>query len=143
MRTAIPAIVMVSLFVAACSASTPQAPPLVEVAPALSPDAPLPSSSAAAPVAAAAAAAAAAPNVYKSDLEAWCKAPSAPGVAKAPKEDRPRIMAEWIATQLKSDRANELAKRMGVTEPASRKAVLRKELDGQNIKACPFLDEMP
>jgi hypothetical protein len=137
MRSTIPAIVMVSLFAAACGASTPQAPPLVEVAPALSPDAPVPSTAAAAP------AAPAEPNVYKLDLEAWCKAPSAPGAAKASKEDRPRLMAEWISAQIKTDRATALAQRMGVSEPASRKAIFRKELDGQGIKTCPFLDEIP
>jgi hypothetical protein len=137
MRIAILASVMVSLFAAGCGASTPQAPPLVEVKPALSPDAPLPSAGAAAPVAPAE------PNVYKKDLESWCNAPSAPGAAKASKEDRPRIMAVWISSQLHSDRAEELAKRMGTTAPADRKAVFRKEIEGQGIKSCPFLDEMP
>lgn len=137
MRVAIPAVVMVSLFAVACGGSTPKPPPLVEVPPALSPDAP------AASIVAATPAAPAEPNVYKSDLEAWCNASSrAPGAAKASKEDRPRIVAEWIAAQLKSDRANELAKRMGTLDPGARKDVLRKQTEGQGIKACPFLDEL-
>ena len=128
---------MVSLFAAGCGASTPQAPPLVDVAPALSPDAPLPSAGAAPP------AAPVAPNVYKTDLESWCNAPSAPGAAKASKEDRPRVMAVWISSQLHSDRAEELSKRLSTTEPAARKALFRKEIEGQGIKSCSFLDEIP
>ncbi len=138
MRVAIPAMVMVSLVAVACGASAPTPPPLVNVPPALSPDAPAASTVAEAP------AAPAAPNLYKIDLEAWCNASSrAPGAAKASKEDRPRIVAEWLSAQFKSDRANELAKRMGTLDPGSRKEVLRKETEGQGIKSCPFLDELP
>jgi hypothetical protein len=132
MRVAIPAIVMVSLFAAACSGN-PKPPPLVEVSPALSPDAPPPAVSAA-PTA---------QSPYQADLEAWCNAPaSAPGAAKASKEDRPKIVAEWLSAHLKSDQAKDLAHNMGAIDPGKRKEAFRKEVEGQGIKSCPFLDEM-
>jgi hypothetical protein len=139
MRAMFPAIVMVSLLVAACGgSSTPKPPPLVEV-PASGP-ADLPVSTAA-PTAVAAAAAAPAP--YKLDLEDWCNSPSlAPGAATASKEDRPRLISAWVAAQLRTERAKELAHNMGTIEPARRKEVFRKETDAQGITKCPFLDDM-
>jgi hypothetical protein len=134
MRSMIPAIVMVSLFAAACGGSpTPVAPPLVEV-PASGP-ADLPVSSAAP--------AAGTPTPYKLDLDAWCNASTlAPGAAAAKKEDRPRIVAEWISAQLKTERAKELAHNMGTLDPARRKEVLRKETEAQGITRCQFIDDL-
>jgi hypothetical protein len=79
---------------------------------------------------------------YKADLDAWCNAPSrAPGLESAKPEDRPRVMAEWIAAQLKTKEANDLAHNMGTMEPGKRTAVLRKEAEAHGIATCPFADE--
>jgi hypothetical protein len=139
MRSMFPVIVMVSLCAAACGgSSTPAAPPLVEV-PASGP-ADLPVSTAA-PTAVAAAAAAPAP--YKLDLEDWCNSATlAPGAATASKEDRPRLISAWIASQLRTERAKELAHNMGTLDPAKRKDTLRKETAAQGITTCPFLDDL-
>jgi len=138
MRLTMPAIVMVSLFAAACGGSTPKPPPLVEVPAAGPADLPV---STAAPTAVAAAAAAPAP--YKLDLEDWCNAPTlAPGAAAASKDDRPRLISAWIAAQLRTERAKELAHNMGTLDPAKRKDTLRKETAAQGITKCPFLDDM-
>ncbi len=138
MRSMIPAIVMVSLFVAACAASEPKPAPLVEV-PASGP-ADLPVSTT---TPTALAAAAAAPTPYKLDLEDWCNSPKlAPAAATASKEDRPRLISAWIASQLRSERAKELAHNMGTLDPGQRKDTLRKETAAQGITKCPFLDEM-
>ncbi|MEP7120189.1 MAG: hypothetical protein ABJE95_04725 [Byssovorax sp.] len=129
----IPAIAMVSLFAAACGGSpTPVAPPLVEVPAAGPADLPITS-----------AAPAAAPTPYKLDLEDWCNAPKlAPGAATASKEDRPRLISAWIAAQLRTERAKELAHNMGTLEQAKRVEVLRKETAAQGILKCQFLDEL-
>jgi hypothetical protein len=127
-------IAMLGLMTAACSGSKPKPPPLVEVAPALSPDAPTPASSVAVP---------AAPDLYKQDLDALCNAGTrAPGASAAAKEAKPKIIADWLAAQLKTDKARELMRTMGTIAPPDRPAIIRKELDGQGIKACPFLDDM-
>ncbi len=127
------AIVMVSLFVAGCSASGPKPPPLVEVPAAGPADLPL---SSAAPTGT--------PTPFKRDMEALCEAPKrAPGLAAAAKADRPRLMAEWISAQLETDRAKELMHSMGTTEPGRRHDIIKKEVDAQGITSCPFLDEVP
>jgi hypothetical protein len=138
MRSTILAIVIVSLFATACGGSTPKPPPLVEV-PASGPaDLPI---STTAPTAVAAAAAAPAP--YKLDLEDWCNSPTlAPGAATASKEDRPRLISAWVAAQLRTERAKELAHNMGTLDPAQRKETLRKETAAQGITQCPFLDDL-
>lgn len=134
MRSMFPVIVIVSLFAAACGGSTPKPPPLVEV-PAAGP--------ADLPVSTAVAAAAAAPAPYKLDLEDWCNSPTlAPGAATASKEDRPRLISAWVAAQLRTERAKELAHNMGTLDPAQRKDTLRKETAAQGITKCPFLDDL-
>lgn len=136
MRTTILATVMVSLTAAACGGSTPAPAPAPTVQVPEGTTAGTLTASTGAPVVAQA-------TPYQTDLEAWCNAPSrAPGAATASKEDRPRILAQWVASQLKTDKAADLLKRMATLDPASRSAELRKELDSQGFKACPFLDEM-
>lgn len=138
LRALVPAISMVGLFATACGGSSPPPEAAVQVNPAEAGEtaAPTPSSPAEATPPAEA------KPSYKADLEAWCNAPSrAPGVATASPDARPRIMAEWISAQLRTDEAKALAKRMGELDPASRPEAFRKEVEGQGIKSCPFADE--
>ena len=139
MRVLFSAALMAGLFATSCGGSSPPSASTVEVPPS---EAGATGAPAASSPAEASAPADAKPS-YKSDLEAWCNAPSrAPGAATASAADRPRILAEWISAQLQTDQAKDLAKQMGVLAPGSRPEVFRKEVEAQGIKTCPFADEM-